>query len=484
LFKAAWHNAPELQCFGPGKNVIPTIHIKDLAGVVQNIIDSKPKVRYLIAVDDSKNTMEEIVQAVSEQLGSGKMKTINKEEALLSRAIEQADFDQLLVDLRMDAVFVKENMHIRWASETGIVENMEKVVNEYKETRKLIPMRIFITGPPASGKTTVAQKLCEHYKLHHIHAKAVIDEAMQNLERSKNRADSDDTEDDDGKAQEDAELLEAIEESKENGRIEDQYVIRFFKEKLHSKPCQNQGFILDGFPKVIQQARDLFAANEEEEEAEGGVPYDRMIMPEIVINLQATDDFLRVRVMNLPENVVANTHNTEDGLLKRLTEYSKINTEDETVTNYFDQYEIDIVKMNVEEDTSTNMQETADKVTKLMGRPRNYGPTAEELEEMQRLDEERRIQQETIERAEREKHEAEEAADRRRKQEEWTARLEEVKKEEAEMLESQALPLRNYLMKHVMPTLTQGLMDCCKVRPDDPVDYLAEYLFKHNPQVD
>ena len=53
------------------------------------------------------------------------------------------------------------------------------------------------------------------------------------------------------------------------------------------------------------------------------------------------------------------------------------------------------------------------------------------------------------------------------------ARLEEVKREEYELLETQSIPLRNYLMKHVMPTLTQGLIDCCKVRPDDSIDYLV-----------
>ena len=74
--------------------------------------------------------------------------------------------------------------------------------------------------------------------------------------------------------------------------------------------------------------------------------YDRLIMPEIVILLQASDDFLRVRVMNLPEKEVANTHNTEDGLLKRLADYAKINTEDETVTNFFDQYEIEIARLS------------------------------------------------------------------------------------------------------------------------------------------
>ena len=41
------------------------------------------------------------------------------------------------------------------------------------------------------------------------------------------------------------------------------------------------------------------------------------------------------------------------------------------------------------------------------------------------------------------------------------------------MLETQSIPLRNYLMRHVLPTLTDGLMEVCKVRPDDPVDYLV-----------
>ena len=63
-------------------------------------------------------------------------------------------------------------------------------------------------------------------------------------------------------------------------------------------------------------------------------------MPEVVICLEATDQFLKTRIMNLPESVVAGTHNTEEGLLRRLTEYRTLNTEDETVLNYFDEFEI------------------------------------------------------------------------------------------------------------------------------------------------
>ena len=83
---------------------------------------------------------------------------------------------------------------------------------------------------------------------------------LPNQTTTARRADSEDQEEDEGKAQDAQELLEAINEGKENnnGRVEDQYVIRFFRDKLLSMPCQNQGFIIDGFPKTIEQAKELF----------------------------------------------------------------------------------------------------------------------------------------------------------------------------------------------------------------------------------
>lgn len=62
-------------------------------------------------------------------------------------------------------------------------------------------------------------------------------------------------------------------------------------------------------------------------------------MPEFVISLEATDDFLKNRIINLPESVVASTHNTEKGLLRRLSEYRALNTDDDTVLSYFDEHE-------------------------------------------------------------------------------------------------------------------------------------------------
>ncbi len=58
-----------------------------------------------------------------------------------------------------------------------------------------------------------------------------------------------------------------------------------------------------------------------------------------------------------------------------------------------------------------------------------------------------------------------------------------VRREEVELLEVQSQPLRNYLMQHVLPTLSTGLIECVRARPEDPIDFLAEFLFRHNPQV-
>ncbi|XP_020618857.1 adenylate kinase 7-like [Orbicella faveolata] len=468
LFKTAWHGqAPALQCFGNGQNIVPAIHIKDLAAVIVNICDQNPKVRYLVAVDDSKNTLEEIVKVVSLHLGNGKVKNITKEEALLIKELEQADFDMLLVNLRMDATYIKEGMNISWVSEAGLTENIDQVIKEYKETRGLLPLRACILGPPASGKTLVIKQLCDHYKLHHIKIQDVIDEAVEKLQRSAARAEAEGDDEDDLKAQEDQEFLETLQDSKDrnSGRYEDQYIIRFYKDKLHSMPCQNQ---VEGFKFLfgLHHLQQIWA------------------ITEVVASLEAPDEFLKNRVMNLPESVVAGTHNTEEGLTRRLAEFRAINTEDETVLNYFDELEIHPDHIDITHDKTRKMTKIVEQIKKLMGSPRNYGPTPEELAEMERIETEKRLEKERKAREEREKRDAEEAAERQRREEEWRVRLSEVKRQEQELLENQSIPLRNYLMKHVMPTLAQGLIECCKMRPDDPVDFVAEYLFKNNPQID
>ncbi|XP_022361118.1 adenylate kinase 7 isoform X2 [Enhydra lutris kenyoni] len=471
FFKIAWlGEVPALPVFGDGTNVIPAIHVLDLAGVIQNIIDHVPKLHYLVAVDESVHTLEDLVKCISKNTGPGKIQKIPKENAFLTKDLTQECLDHLLVNLRMEALFVKENFNIRWVAQTGFVENINNILKEYKQSRGLLPIKICILGPPAVGKSSIAEALAKHYKLHHIKLKDVISEAIAKLEaivtpKDEGEDEEEGEEEEEEENVEDAqELLDGIKESMEQnaGQLEDQYVIRFIKEKVKSIPCRNQGYILDGFPKTYDQAKDLFN--------------------QFVCVLDASDEFLKERVMNLPESIVAGTHYSQDRFLRALSNYRDLNTEDETVINYFDEIEIHPIHIDVGKLEDPQNRLAIKQLIKEIGEPRNYGLTDEEKAEEERRAAEERLAKEAMEEAEREHREAVELAEKIARWEEWNKRLEEVKREERELLEAQSIPLRNYLMTHVMPTLMQGLNECCKVRPDDPVDFLAEYLFKNNPE--
>lgn len=86
--QTAWHGVLSyLPIFGDGANFLPTIHVLDLGSVVLNVADSKPKTKYILGVDDSKHTLAELVKEISRSLGTGKTKSVAKEDALLNREI-------------------------------------------------------------------------------------------------------------------------------------------------------------------------------------------------------------------------------------------------------------------------------------------------------------------------------------------------------------------------------------------------------------
>jgi hypothetical protein len=75
----------------------------------------------------------------------------------------------------------------------------------------------------------------------------------------------------------------------------------------------------------------------------------------------------------------------------------------------------------IEQDKTQKMKDTVDKVAKVIGNPRNYGPTAEEKAEMEKIAQEERLRLEAKQRKEREQQEAEEAAETARKRGEWVS---------------------------------------------------------------
>ncbi|XP_018538054.1 LOW QUALITY PROTEIN: adenylate kinase 7-like [Lates calcarifer] len=485
FFKVSWlMQFPGVPVFGQGTNHIPMIHVYDLAGVIQNIIEHRPKSKYILAVDDSKNTLEDIVKMISETLGPGKINKLPQQEAITMRAFKPEELEYLNINLRMDAFIIKDSFQPHMDVESGMVENMERIVEEYKDTRQLLPIRICVVGPPSVGKTTVSEKLCNHYQIHHIKIKEVIKEKITQLKRI---VDGDDPEEDVSE-----ELIAAahtqlddINKSMEMnaGRLADHLVFDILQEKLNSKPCRNQGFVLDGFPKAYEQAKMIFLDEEtENQDLMVKAPvYNKKITPEHVIALEASDDFLTKRVQGLPESVAEKMRYTQDQFLPRLMRYRQRCTAEETLLDYFDELEIHPEHIEVTTD-DPEYTDVMSKITEMVGVPKNYGLSPEEQEEEDRKKEEERKQKVVAEAAERKRRNEAALAEMAAQYEEWQKNLSEVKRQEHELLEAHSLPLRNYLMKYVMPSLTEAMLECCKIKPDDPVDFLAEHLLRNNQQ--
>ncbi|CDQ89275.1 unnamed protein product [Oncorhynchus mykiss] len=372
FFKTSWLGEfAKVPVFGPGTNIIPTIHVNDLAGVIQNVIDHKPKIHYFLAMDDSNNTFEDIVKIISFVLGPGKIKKVPKEEAYLTKVLTNADVDYLSVNLRIEPIFLKETFNLHWVSEAGIIDNINRVVEEYKLLRLLLPIRICLLGPPAVGKSSVAEKLCQHYKLHHINLKEVIDEKMQHLEEAVNGTEQEgESEEALSNAQD---QLDSLKDSMEQngGRLSDGLVYRIMRDKLNSTPCRNHGFVLDGFPKSYDQAKEIFY--DEQDDPRSKMPaFNKKIIPEFIFSLEASDDFLKERVQNLPESVAEKMRYSKDEYLTRLKKFRKANVEDETVLNYFDELEIHPEHIEVNNDPEYGA--VMDKITRLVGVPGTTDP--------------------------------------------------------------------------------------------------------------
>lgn len=53
-------------------------------------------------------------------------------------SIQPEELEYLNVDLRLDTFIIKDSFRLQWTSEAGMIENMESIVEEYKDTRQLL----------------------------------------------------------------------------------------------------------------------------------------------------------------------------------------------------------------------------------------------------------------------------------------------------------------------------------------------------------
>jgi hypothetical protein len=92
------------------------------------------------------------MKSISEGMGAGLIKYVEFADVLNESWVEF-----LTLDLKMRTSKVFTSGAIQWHSANGLgPDSMENLNKEFNIFRGLFPLKIFMTGPPASGKTHFA----------------------------------------------------------------------------------------------------------------------------------------------------------------------------------------------------------------------------------------------------------------------------------------------------------------------------------------
>jgi len=541
--RRAWCTEKKLPILGSGKNKIPMIHVSDLAGMVLELAKRRPEdVKSVLAVDKGETTLAGCVGAISKAMQSGDVMNLDQNQYLqFMTDFEEPHVNSLLLQLNMKMTLLNGEVlgygeeEEKWVAKTGFIENIDRIVEEYRKWRNLQPVRVLFYGPPTLAWYPMKQALPE--------GQFLKPEDMLSLARDFSSEYQVTYIDIDSLKEEFKPKEPAEGEEPEGEPEEEKSVIEMVQLKLQQPQCRNQGFILDNYPATREDAEALFdcdvvpAEGEEPpdvgETVEGKPP--KAPLPQTVLSLivnvpdpavppvpaegeepdpddtpmaekikaaklEAYTTVLSARLALLDEETrekqppveEIDAWLTDNGLDEEgqqlgclglyMTNKPKPQTEGgaEDTTNgvpgrQMCEQVVDIV-------TDYDLNFIQDKIRLSIGDPRNYDPSKPRREREAKA----KALAEAKAAAAAASKKAEEEANRVQRDGKAkldAERLAKLQDEERDALLLRSQPMRKYLMDNVLPSLTRGLQEVAKVRPDDPVDYLAEYLFNLDPQL-
>ena len=499
------------------------------------------KKQYIFAIDrTAKATQKKLIESISKGIGTGQIDE-RGETAYSHYPIEQKEF--LTMNLKMrasdafkdgevpedageDAEELAKKLKFPWHCEKGIGENIRMLNEEFNANRGLNPVKIFLTGPPASGKTYYAERLAVYYNIPRVHAKELADRAFA-LAKFEEGQGTELGEEIKAKIEEikdamvaqieearqalgdDAGEQEEIDREKLKVRLPDELLFKVLRIRLTDNDCRNRGYVLDGFPKTYKQAQEVFLykpkkldengeeiieeepeLEEGEEKSWDGYVVRPEIFPKSVILLDGNDnEALLQRIKNsLPEAYAQGSHYNETDMKRRNAAYRKANNSavaEPPLKLFFEEQKIQLhQELNCTNTPAEQVLKSLKIYIERFEKPFNY-MTFDQESEKAHVAEQRVIndqkKQEAVEALDRE--EIVEREVRRQKEAYTKQRLEQIKDYERDILDQKSQPIRQYLMDNLVPILTEGLLEVCKRTPEDPVDYLSEYLFRRSLDV-
>lgn len=383
----------------------------------------------------------------------------------------------------------------------GFVESFDRIYQEYKIFRRAKTIKLYITGAPGVGKTYYATKLSEQLHIPVINLQTLIPEFQENqnlplaekcrayLEENRQRMVDEAREVfEKEKAKKKKSMPDTFDESAIVAKLSDELLYEVVKYRQNMSDCLNRGYILDGFPKSNQDAYDLFVNRTEIQapkvEAEDGEVQEPQfqedlnlkIIPQCVVNLTAPDDWISQSLQkNVPAESLATSHLNAENLARRSLVWKGNNVYDEKLKNtlqidFFKDWRFDILEFALD---STEESEIIEKTVSASDKEvAEYEPPAEKAYVEEVLEEDEEEEGEKKEEEEVKSHAGELTKEQ----------IEEIKKHELNILNQKSQALKQYITDNVLPALTMGLIKICNNKPDDPLNFLADFQIEHGSE--
>ena len=297
FFKSTWLQNPiDLPYYGTGENLIPTIHIKDLARIVKRLSDQKSESPYIFAIDKTKDkTLKNIISSMSINIGSGRTESIEYDKNLIRNLplkyedfyidpvkFEKSNLEMLITQHELQwtrylgiDVMLKPSKFIdsefEWHCKEGIPTNSKKLLEEFCGYRKLRPLRIVMNCKDEHYRKLYAEKLSKFYNIPVINFELIMAKLSQSIDEL--------TEEEvfmNDKYFKLKERFEFLEEHPEylneaNELLYDKTEIMFecLKYLLNSNAALNRGYVLEGIPVNTDEVERLYFYKKEVKPAEG-----------------------------------------------------------------------------------------------------------------------------------------------------------------------------------------------------------------------
>lgn len=474
MFKDAWRGEKVHQVLGSGTNRVPMVHARDLIRLIRQValtsdnINPLESTPFFLAADQPPApegepsvppTQADIVQGIVDAMGEHyEVPRVSDVSAYDNPDVTEREkdlFTSMTLDLCIEpsAIMLGEEFCASaeppgWICKDGFLANLGTICDEFCAGNKLRAMKILIAGPPSSGKTALAQAVAEHYKQGF---------QIPSLTLKPNAEQPD---------------LESM------------------VQQLSSNVCRYRGYVLDAGIIGFEEAEKLFRfdvevpkTEEEEPPADGEDAEPSPPKIERRLNEETAPTF--VIVTQAPQGLckakwqATGSVGDFDAQMKSYVA-SNLTEDDHSLSDFFqDVVNIGVFNLPVAGKDEEELFESTRIYLESQGRPFNYLPTedevAKEIREQRAMKLAKAAEEEAAASQKKDTGKGKLLEEEKRHEE----RLKIIAQHEADHKKLEDMALREYLMSYMVPSLTEGLIEVCKVLPDNPVDYLANYIEEH-----